>query len=372
MPPTVAPTILHVLAPAPVGGMESVVHLLTRELVAAGTPVHAHLILAPGADAPLADDLERGGVTVHRTVVRGRRYGVERDRTRALCRDLGVAVVHSHGYRTDVIDAPAARALGLPVVSTVHGFTGGGLRNAVYERLQLRALRRMDRVIAVSRPLVDLLARRGVPRSAIRLLPNAFAAGDAPLPRPEARRALGVDAGDDRPLIGWVGRLSPEKGADVLVQAAAAAARPARWVVVGDGPDEAAARALVERLGAPVAFLGRIPGAGRLAPAFDVVVLSSRTEGTPIVALEAMAAGVPVVATRVGGVPDLLADGAAGRLVDAERPDQLAAAVDGLLADPEGAAALGRRGQERVRIAYAPGPWVAHHQQLYAELAAGR
>lgn len=363
-------TILHVLAPAEVGGMESVVHLLTRGLVAAGTTVHAHMITQPGAEPTLAALLREVGVTVHPTAVEGRRYGVERERTRALCRELGVDVVHSHGYRPDVIDVPAARALGVPVASTVHGFTGGGWKNAVYEWLQFRSLRRMDRVLAVSRPLVELLARRGVPEAAIRLVPNAFAPAEPPLERAEARRALGLDQ-TDVPVIGWIGRLSPEKGPDVLVEAAAASVGGARWVVIGDGPEGAAARERATRLEAPVAFAGLVPAAGRLVKAFDAVVLSSRTEGTPIVALEAMAAGVPVVATRVGGVPDLLAEGA-GRLVEPERPEQIAAAVDDLLADPPAATAMGERGRARVEKRYAVDPWIQMHREIYAELAGRR
>lgn len=346
--------------------MESVVDLLTRGLAAAGSTVHAHIITPPAHEPPLVAALRAGGVNVHTTAIAGRRYGVERARTRELCRTLGVQVVHSHGYRTDVIDAPAARALGLPVVSTVHGFTGGGLRNAVYEWLQFRALRRMHRVIAVSRPLVDLLVRRGVRRDAIRLLPNAFAADAAALPRAEARRALGL-ADNAGPWVGWVGRMSPEKGPDLFVAAAAASRQPARWAMIGDGPELAATRERAERSGAPVTFLGLRPGAGRFLAAFDVIVLSSRTEGTPIVALEALALGVPVVATAVGGVPDLLADGA-GRLVAPGNPTELAAAVDDLLADAAGAAALGARGRERVLTRYAATPWIEAHRHLYREL----
>lgn len=363
------PTILHVLAPAEVGGMESVVHLLTRGLVAAGTPVHAHMITLPGHEPSLAAQLREVGVDVHLTAVEGRRYGLERERTRTLCRELGIDVVHSHGYRPDVIDVPAARGLGLPVVSTVHGFTGGGWKNAIYEWLQFRSLRRMDRVLAVSRPLVDLLARRGVPRDAIRLVPNAFAPAEPPLDRTSARRELGL-ADDDGPVVGWIGRLSREKGPDVLVRAAAASTGGARWVVIGDGPERAAAEELSGALNAPVTFAGMVPAAGRLVNAFDLLVLSSRTEGTPIVALEALAAGVPVVATRVGGVPDLLADGT-GVLVDSERPAELAAAVDRLLSDRAGSAEIGERGRQRVEERHAPGPWVERHQALYAEVASG-
>lgn len=362
--------VLHVLAPADVGGMESVVRLLTAELVSAGTPVHAHVITVPGHVAPLAAVLEGSGVGVHVTEVPGRQYGLERERTRDLCARLGIRVVHTHGYRPDVIDAPAVRAAGLPVVSTVHGFTGGGWKNAVYEWLQVRSLRRMDRVLAVSRPLVDLLTRKGVPPDAVRLVPNAFAPSAPPLERREARSALGL--ADDGPAVGWIGRMSREKGPDVLVAAAASAGTAGpEWVMVGDGPERTACEGSVAGESLPVHFAGMIPDAGRLVRAFDAVVLSSRTEGTPIVALEAMAAGVPVVATAVGGVPDLLADGA-GVLVPPEDPGALARAVVDLLADPAAADAAVERARHRLETRYAVPAWIEAHQALYAEVASGR
>lgn len=362
------PAILHVLAPADVGGMESVVRLLTGGLVSAGASVHAHVITVPGHAPPLAPVLTACGVDVHLTAVPGRGYAVERRRTRDLCRRLGIDVVHTHGYRPDVVDAPAARDARVPVVSTVHGFTGGGWKNTVYEWLQVRSLRRMDRVVAVSRPLVDLLARRGVPAERLRLVPNAFEPPVPPLPRSEARAALGLEDGP-HPTVGWIGRLSREKGPDVLVDAALATGSDGpRWIVVGDGPEREACERAASEGGAPVRFAGLVPDAGRLVRAFDAVVLSSRTEGTPIVALEAMAAGVPVVATAVGGVPDLLGDGA-GVLVPPERPDALAAAVVDLLGDPAAAARVAAAGRSRVGERYAVGPWIDAHLELYDELA---
>jgi glycosyltransferase involved in cell wall biosynthesis len=255
------------------------------------------------------------------------------------------------------------------VVSTVHGFTGGGWKNAAYEWLQIRAFRRMDRVLAVSRPLVDILERRGVRREAISLLPNAYASARPTLEPDQARAAIGLEGSG--PVVGWVGRMSREKGPDVFVKAAGqSTVEGSRWAMVGDGPERPAAETAAGAITARdrVSFLGMVPHAGTLVRAFDVLVLSSRTEGTPIVALEAMAAGVPVVATEVGGVPDLLG-GDAGRLVSSEDPGALAAAVDDLLRDPAAAAAQVDRARKRLADGYALHPWVEAHQRLYGELA---
>ncbi len=361
-------TVLHVLAPASVGGMESVVSMLTAGLVQGGTRVLAHLVVDPGENPPLGAVLRSHGVHVTVTGVPSRRYSMERAATAALCRSESVDVVHCHGYRADVIDSGAARSVGVPVVSTVHGFTGGGWKNAIYEWLQIRAFRRMDRVLAVSRPLVDILQRRGVRPETISILPNAFASSLPALEPGPARVALGLPPAG--PVVGWIGRMSPEKGPDVFVKSAAeSAVEGAHWAMVGDGPERADAEAIVTALGLDhrVAFLGLVPDAGRLVRAFDVLVLSSRTEGTPIVALEAMAAGVPVVATAVGGVPDLL-DGGAGRLVPPDDPPALAAAVDDLIGDPKAATLQADRAKERLAQEYALGPWVEAHQRLYEEL----
>jgi len=152
-------TILHITSPAPVGGLERVVQLLAAGHVADGHQVHVVAVLGPGDDArPFLEPLLDAGVTVHPLALAGRAYLDERRRVRALAAALAPDVVHTHGYRPDVLDAPVARAAGVPTLTTVHGFTGGDARNRVYEWLQRRAFQRFDAVVAVSEPLVALLA----------------------------------------------------------------------------------------------------------------------------------------------------------------------------------------------------------------------
>jgi glycosyltransferase involved in cell wall biosynthesis len=225
----------------------------------------------------------------------------------------------------------------------------------MYERVQVRAFRRFDAVVPVSRPLVDRLARAGVPHARMHLIPNAFMPSAVALPRAEARRQLGLDP--QAFTVGWVGRLSHEKGADVLLDALALLDVEA--VVIGDGRDASRLRAHPAR----VRWAGVVPGAGALLSAFDVFVLSSRTEGTPIVLLEAMSAGVPIVTTAVGGVPDVVSPREA-LLVRPEQPAALAEAIRRVRDDPAGAAERAVAAFRRLD-AYAPEPWLARYEDLY-------
>ena len=168
-------------------------------------------------------------------------------------------------------------------------------------------------------------------------------------------------------VVGWIGRLSAEKGPDVFLEALAAVDDPGvRGILVGTGRERAALGALARRLGVEdrVMWPGSVAGAGRLFRAFDCFVLSSRTEGTPIVLFEAMAAEVPVVTTAVGGVPDVVSSTEAS-LVPANDPGALAAAIRGVLADPTSAQARARSARGRLERERAMAPWVARYEQVY-------
>jgi glycosyltransferase involved in cell wall biosynthesis len=358
--------ILHVVAPAHVGGLERVVLALAAGHVRLGHRVSLAAVVTPGApESLLVSGAREAGVAVHLIPVPGRAYLRERAAVRALCRSGRSDVVHTHGYRPDVVDGGVARRVGLPVVSTVHGFTGGDWKNRAYERLQVRAYRRFAAVVAVSRVQVGQLVASGLRPERVHLIPNAWMGGGAARDRAAARRALGLPA--EGVVVGWVGRLSPEKGPDVLVRALATPGAPqVRVAVVGGGKMGAAVRAEAVQLGVAdrIVWTGPVPGAAALLPAFDLLVLSSRTEGTPIVLFEAMAAGIPVVATRVGGVPDVVGEDGA-LLVPPGDPAALAAALDACLADPEAAAARVAAARQRLSAAYALDPWLRRYEDLY-------
>ncbi|MQA90955.1 MAG: glycosyltransferase [Gemmatimonas sp.] len=356
--------ILHVLAPAEYGGLERIVEALARGHSHLGHSIGLALCLPPEEHHSMME-LRDEGIEVHPISTIGRQYGRERKAIGGLIDQFQPDIVHTHGYRPDVLVPGIAQKRGVPIVSTVHGFTGGDWKNNLYESMQRWSFRRFDTVIAVSHRLGEQLIQGGVGRDRVHVLPNAWGETSAPLPGHVARAELAVPPGVLH--IGWVGRVSREKGVDVLLESLPMLADlPLHVTVIGDGPDLERSR---ERLAKPglksrVKFLGAIPSAGRLFSAFDIFVLSSRTEGTPITLFEAMAAGVPVVATAVGGVPDVVSECEAW-LVPAEDPAMLADAIRAVVSDPAAVAERVRAAQARLRDKFDLGAWLDRYLEVY-------
>ncbi|HXG43473.1 MAG TPA: glycosyltransferase [Gemmatimonadales bacterium] len=357
--------VMHVAAPGAVGGLESVVQTLLPALRLRGLEVALAAIgERETASLPLVGALRRAGVEVFPRDLPERAYLEEWRVLRELFRSWRPQLVHTHGYRADVVAGWAARSLGLPTAATVHGFTGGDWKNRFYELLQCRVLRQATFVVAVSGPLRERLVRSGVGVERIRVIRNAWSPSEPPLSRGEARAALGLPV--SARVVGWVGRVQQEKGPDLMLQAFALLDQPDLVLsVIGDGRDRRRLEPLAARL-APgrVRWHGVLEGAARLYSAFDCFVLSSRTEGTPIALFEAIAAGVPVVATRVGGVPDVVGPDEA-ILVPPGDPGALAAGVRAVFADPGAASARARAARTRLEREFAPDPWADQYLEAY-------
>ncbi|MDB4912963.1 MAG: hypothetical protein JWM95_607 [Gemmatimonadetes bacterium] len=363
--------MVHVIAPGEFGGLERVVESLAESQRARGRTVSVIALTQQGMRTPpLLAILRSVGIEVHEVTSGGRAYLSQARSIRALCARIKPTIVHSHGYLPDAL---VSFTLGdrYSKVTTVHGFTGGSLRNRAYERLQLLSFRRFDAVAVVSNALRTRLMEAGLQDNRITVIRNAWrSTGDLPN-RKEARKLLGLSEPAGSPsetLVGWVGRVSWEKGLDVMVEALAQLRDlPCRLVILGDGPDLDRSRKLAQRLNVTegIRHLGAIQGAGKLLRAFDLVALTSRTEGTPMILLEAMAAEVPIVATSVGGVPDVLTPGDA-RLVPSEDPVALAKMIRDILAD--GVSAQTRAGNARRRLAnlFDTDSWIDAYDDLYA------
>jgi glycosyltransferase involved in cell wall biosynthesis len=347
------------------GGLERVVTMMSVGQLPKS--VHVAAVVEPGSaqSHPFIDQLETLGVPVTGIVVGARGYLREYRSLQALVARLRPGVVHTHGYRADVIGGAAARAHHVPTVSTVHGFTGGGRRNRLYERVQSLALRRADAVIAVSAPLVLRLTKDGVPPRKIHCVPNGFAESVDTLTRAEARKRLDIRAG--ALVVGWVGRLSREKGADVMLDALATADPKWHLSIIGEGDelDRLRQQAAELRIADRISWHGHIANAGSLITAFDAFILSSRTEGTPIALLEAMNASVPIIATRVGGVPDVVSSSHA-LLVPPEHPGMIAEALSQLERDPSAAIARSAHARERLLESFSRTRWLGAIDAVYA------
>lgn len=359
--------MLQVIAPAPYGGAETALLSLTRGLAAEKVPV-ALAVMADARSGPFIDRARALGVPVEVLDSPGRNYLRDLRELRRVIRRCDVTVVHSHGYRADVMAGAAARSLGTGHVASAHGFTGGSARNRLNQWIGLWALRHADIVIAVSAATAETLQVRGVAASRVRVIQNAWTLPGRPLDQVAARARLGLGGGR---WIGWVGRQSEEKGPD-LALAALAGLPGLRLAFVGDGPLRAALAERAERegLASRLSWLGVVPDVWEVLPAFDLFLLSSRTEGTPMIVLEAMLAGVPVAATPVGGVPALVSpetgwlarDVSAGAIQDV---------VMQALAQPGEAHARAARaaaihGGERFQ------QYIGAHRSVYEAVTAGR
>jgi glycosyltransferase involved in cell wall biosynthesis len=346
------------------GGLERVVTMMS--VGQRTSSVHVAAVVEPStADHhPFIVQLKVFGVPVTPIVVRARSYVREYRSLSALIAQLKPGVVHTHGYRADVIGGTVARAYRIPTVSTVHGFTGGGRRNRLYERLQFLALRRADAVIAVSAPLIQRLADDGVARHKIHCIPNGFEPIVETATRAAARQRLGIAA--DALVAGWVGRLSKEKGADVMLDALAESDLRWRLSFIGEGDelDHLRQKAETLRISNRISWHGPVANAGSLLTAFDAFVLSSRTEGTPITLLEAMNAGVPIIATRVGGVPDVISASEA-LVVPPEQPGMIAQALSEIEREPSAATDRSSRARERLRQSFSLETWLAAIDTVY-------
>ena len=319
---------------------------------------------------PFVRRLEAAHISVTPVVVGARSYLKEYRSISDIIARFQPGVVHTHGYREDVIGGLAARAQSSSrAVSTVHGFTGGGRRNRLNERIQCFALRRADAVIAVSKPLVDVLARAGIPRRRIFLVPNGYAPPTSTMTRAAARQSLGI--ANDAMVVAWVGRLSREKGADVMLDALAQSDRSWQLSVIGDGQERERLREQAAKLaiGDRVSWHGGVSNAAAVFPAFDAFVLSSRTEGTPIVLFEAMHASIPIVATRVGGVPDVVTSEHA-LLVPPEEPHRIAESLAELKREPAAATLRSAQARDRVLHAFSAEAWIEAVEDVYRTLHA--
>jgi glycosyltransferase involved in cell wall biosynthesis len=357
--------VVHLIAPLEVGGAESVVRELASRRHRLGGCTEVAVLLERPDPHPLVEGLQRAGIPVHVVRCGHRRYRTQiRNVSEVLARS-GASIVHTHVYHANFVGYWAARRCGRPVVATFHGFVGGGLKHRAYEWLDSMHLRRFQAVVCVSDQVRARLLRRGYERARVVTVPNGHS-GTPSLPREVARDMLGIP--QDCVAIGWVGRLSREKGPDLFLRAIRQVdLDTAAAVLVGAGEDEPRLVDLVASLGfrnGSVRLVGQRPDAASLLGAFDVLAISSRTEGLPMVLLEAMAAGTPIVAFAVGGIPQVISE-ESGWLV---RPGDVAGLTEALAEALRDRAEATRRAtvaREILQARFSPDRWVAQVEAVY-------
>jgi len=385
--------VLRVIARLNMGGPALHVAYLTAGLAERGyetTLVAGSLARGEDSMAFVAEEL---GIEVQRIVELHREISVLRDavaivRLARLMRRVRPHILHTHTAKAGAVGRLAALLAGDArppiVVHTFHGHVLRGyfdpLRTAGFRLLERWLARTSTALVAVSPQVRDDLVALGVAprerfavvRLGIELEQRVATARDG---RGEHRRVLGV--GPDRFAVGWIGRMTGVKRTEDVLRAFRRlrdGGVDACLFMIGDGPDRAAVERRAHELGVmrDTFFLGYQEEVAPFYAAFDAMILPSINEGTPVSAIEALAAGRPVVATRVGGVPDVVRDGEDGFLVDPGDVDALADRLTRLAADPELRERLGASGRARVIPRYSVERLVDDIDLLYRSLLEAR
>ena len=359
-------SIVHVLSSFGVGGQERVALDLALGQRTRGHEV-AVISLAPPPDGAMADEFREHGITPLRVPKGDGLDPLLVPRLVRALRERGAEIVHTHNPLPLIYGAPAARLAGAAAIHTKHGANPGSRGHRLLRRAAAQLVHAFvavsDTTAAQARALHD------VPDARLHTIPNGIRL-DRYHPDAEARAAVRVELGlGDAWVVGTVGRLDDYKNQALLVRAMAPhLSSQVRLVIVGDGPSREAVEAEVARLPDPrwVVMTGRRMDVPRLVPAFDVFALSSKTEGLPLVVPEAMAVGLPVVATAVGGLPGVVEPDVTGVLVPVDEA-MLSAALGRLAREPAAAQAMGQRAREVALARYSADRMVDAYLALYAE-----
>jgi len=290
-----------------------------------------------------------------------------------LCRQERVRIWHGHDYKSNALGFLVRRFWPMKLITTVHGWVHHTRRTPLYYWLDRLCLPRYDLVLCVSQDLCERSIACGVAPERCVLIENAIDTDEfrRRLDVAEAKLRLGMST--ERFLIGAVGRLSAEKGFDLLIRAADRLLHKGNdlgLIIVGEGDEAPQLRKLIADLGCGerVQLLGYRSDVANIYQALDVYALSSHREGLPNVLLEAMAFEVPIIATRIAGIPQLVREGENGLLVRAGEVEELAAALARLHADAELRSRLGKAGRQTIEERYSFRERMAKVAGLYDRL----
>lgn len=331
------------------------------------------------AGGPMPESLAAMGQTVH-AVELGSRFSLQEVRRLAqLCRERRIDVLHSHNVRANIHARLAGRMSGVRArVSTIHNsvyhYDVPAINQRVYSLAERLTLRWCHRIIAVSEGIAEQLRQGyGLAADKINVVPNGVDPERllATRERAEVRRSL--DIAPEAPVLLQVGRLTPQKGYDVLFDAIARIAQShPRLVVlaVGEGPlrQQLEQQAHSLKLDRVVRFLGHREDVADLLHAVDLVTLASRSEGMPYTLLEAMGSGRAVVATRIGGIEEVIRQQGTAQLVPSEDAEALANAIDALLQAPDVAARMGVAARAYILEHHTAEGMLARVQSIYRDI----
>jgi glycosyltransferase involved in cell wall biosynthesis len=364
--------ILHVIDSGGLYGAEKMLLSLAVQCCKFGHDVAVATIVAPQDEADALGDAAESRGLEHRQFCMN--DGLNLSGAREILRyadQQGFDIIHTHGYKANILLSLLPGRRSQKTVCTLHGWASGGRRNRLwlYETLDRLLLRRFDRVVVVSEPMRRVASRYVVPER-LSVIPNG-------IELPERDYEPGISAGrfqrttSDTVQLLAIGRLSYEKGFDRLVEATRILTAGGMNLLVriageGDCRPDLERQINVSGVDGRVQLEGYVRDVEGLYEKSDLFVLCSRTEGLPLVLLEAMSHGLPVIATPVGEVPAVLGHGQFGYLLDDGEPQTLADGIRRVAGSPD-VARIASRASAHVRTEYSAGTMASRYCSVYAE-----
>lgn len=362
--------ILHLISSAGMYGAEAVVLSLTAAQKEMGhEPVIGVFHNRHQPHLEIAREARKRDLAVEIFACNGRFDWAAVRAIRSFVAARSVEVVHTHGYKSDIYGRFAVKGLSAAFVATCHLWTRGTRSVRFYEFLDSFVLRSARRVVGVSDVITESLARSGIPKSKLATISNGTDLLRFQAATPSLREEMGIGQGL---LIGTVGRLETQKGMEYFIRAAReviAVFPDTQFVVVGEGSLRSQLTELIRdlKLDSHVRLLGErtdIPG---VYASLDLFALASIAEGMPMVILEALASGRPVVATRVGAVEKLVLPEVTGLLVEPGDVTGLREAMLRCLGNPAFARQLAANGAQHVRRSFSAEAMARNYSEIYRQ-----
>ena len=377
--------IAYVVTPVEFGGAERVSLNFLRNIDRNRFLVYPIIFFRPWEeDSIFLKELKKEGYPLHKIPISVRSSLKERDRLWLVrCVKMIFVIlfkerfdlIHTHGYFADIITILVAKVLRIPVISTCHGFIEDGRKLKRSNGTDRMVLRFSNRIIAVSQGIKDELLKSGIKESKIEVVLNAVQTNtdNDVLTHDRYKKRRAVHASEKDFVLGYIGRLSREKGIHYLLDAVEILAKrniPIKTVIIGDGPAKKDLELMVRQKGLEdkVFFAGFQTDVRKWIPAMDVFVLPSLTEGTPMALLEAMACGIPIVASAVGGVPQIIDSGKEGILVPPGKPEDIAAGIMELYSSNSLRENFAQAAYRKVKSDFDIKEWTEKIESQYAEL----
>lgn len=376
--------VAYVLTPIEFGGAERVSLLLLRNIDRLKYEIHIFALLRPWEKSNVFMRKIKG-LDLKTTIIAVAKKPIQKGRdpfrifhcVKVLFTKLALGkydIIHTNGYFADIISIIPAKILRIPLLATCHGYINDGSKLDLYNKIDISALKYAKKIIVVSEEIKNKLCQKANLERKIKLINNAVEMvtdDNMNILRRSIRDQLSLS--QKTLVIGYVGRLSKEKGVKYLIESGvllSAAKIPYKILIIGDGPEKINLVNFAKHSGISenIVFLGFQEQPESYLPAFDLFVLPSLTEGTPMALLEAMSYGIPAIASDVGDVPKIIKQNVNGILVPTMKPKQIYEAIIKLYKNRELGLKFAERGKIFIHNKFNVKSWISKIENEYNEI----